>query len=814
MGIMTKTVVSGILKQDGRGALFLIGRMSNGKQCVVNISDTSNGKKDNLSKDVFLSNLSTLVEKSNEKAIEKAKEANDNEKLVLLEKNLKTRIDSLKKEGKEIKLLLEESTGVYLVKDDKYIINANGTPTKTKSGFIFHNIKPIEDDKNEKETIPVKTTVYGMVYKRDEFDKLTAEQKATLEYQKGSPDADKWRYKNISVSDVLKGNVDYSTVQLKASLSKFADLDDLKTVFTVDTNYLNYVSTNHNKNFQPSKNRFSNETNVFPKVFASVPQSKIFDLLGVEDLKGMLKEIFILANKILEGQKDESGKPKKYYIPFTDGTLGMNIDHTNIEKCDKLKVLKVYEGLLAQFQNKVSNIVSFLKPTIKDDAKFYSETRKTLIKTFKDLNKPLSMKELNEKIALAFIKRDGEKTDATSQNYLYKIKGIETFNLLEEIDDLKNSKSLENYAENQNKLLAYAMKNKNSNIPLSISFPLKSFDFSRKDDRDYKIRYKTDIQEIVEKMVKDVLRPIEKTALSVLLNNSGNDYVEAMKENAQNYIALDMENKKINYKPDTNGFTVPDRLMLKNLEANIQKPTPYEISDGLTINPINIPALVIPKDLTKNSFIALDGVGGRNFGYPESNSVYAQVLGAKYLSFPMPSSKEGDINFEAIPQIPFNPLTGEETTVKPKRTRRTKAEMEALRNGATTVTSENISKVEQPNTPEEEIANGRVDIVEEESIIVTSELFEGDITINIENVPTSFNTQEAEVSTSSVSLSEEANILLSLNNDGLDIEELNNFLGGDFVFDDKAVDLQALNDANQKLSPQNTVIETSVAPIL
>lgn len=811
MGILTKTAVQGILKQNEKGDLFLVGKMSNGKPCVVNIIDTTNGKKNSLPKDVFIQNITSLIEKSNEKAIEKAKESNDAEKVALLEKNLKTRVDTFKKDGKEVKLLLEEATGVYLPKDDKFAINVNGTPKTTKSGYIFHNIKPIEDDKNDKESIPVKTTVYGMVYKREEFDKLSPEQKATLAYQKGTPDANNWRYKNISVSDVQRGNVDYATVQLKASLSKFADLDDLKTVFTVDTNYLNYVSTNHNKNFQASKNKFSNETNVLPKVFASVPQSKIFDLLGVEDLKGMLKNIFISANKILEGQKDEKGNQKKFYIPFTDGTLRMNIDHTNIEKCDKLKVLKVYDGLLTQFQNKLSNIVSFLNPKIKDDAKFFLETKKNLIKTFKDLNKPLSTKELNEKIALSFIKRDGTESTMNVESYLSKIKGIETFNLLEEIDDLKNSKTLQNYAENQNKLLAYAMQNKNNNIPLSISFPLKSFDFSRKDDKDYMDRYKQEIKDIVEQMVKDILKPIEKTTLSVLLNNSENPYVEAMKINARNYIDLDMTNKKINYKPDANGFTVPDRLMLKNLEANVQKPTPYEIASGTIINPINIPALVIPKDLTKESFKALDGVGGRNFGYSESNAVYSQVLGSKYVSLPMPSSKDGEIDYDSMPQIQFNPLTGEDAPVKAKRTRRTKAEMEALRNGATTVTSENVTKIEPLTKTEEEIVNDKVDIFEEESNEVTSELLE-DKNVQIESTPTSFNTHEVEVSTSSASLSEEANILLSLNNDGLDLEELNSFLGEDFTFDDKVVDLQALNDANQKMNLSNTVIETSVAP--
>lgn len=809
MGIMTKVAVKGVLKEN-KGSLFLIGKMTNGKSCVVNISDTTNGKQNSLTRDVFVKNLISLIEKSNESAINKAKESNDNEKIASLEKNLKKRINQIKDEGKEVKLLIEEATGIYSVKDDKFAINANGSPVTTKSGNIFYNIKPIEDDKNDRETIPVKTTVYGMVYKREEFDKLTPEQKATLEYKKGTPDADNWRYKNISVSDVQKGNVDYATVQIKASLSKFADLDDLKTVLTVDTNYLNYVSSTHNKNFQATKNKFTNENNVLPKVFASVPQSKIFSLLGVEDLKGLMKNIFENANKMLEGQTDESGKPKKYYIPFTDGSLRMNIDHTNIDKCDKLKVLKVYEVLLLQFQNKMSNMITFLKPKIKDEAKFYLETKKNLIKAFKDLDKPLTSKELNEKIALAFIKKDGQNEDMNVQSYLNKIKDIEIFNLVEEIDDLKNSKTLQNYAENQNKLLTYAMQNKLNNIPLSISFPLKSFDFGRKDDKAYVQRYKEEIKDIVEQMVKDVLKPIEKTALSIILNNSGNPYIDAMKENAKNYIELDMINKKINYLKDNNGFTVPDRLMLKNLEANVQKPKPFDTQNGITINPINIPALVIPRDLTTKSFKALDGIGGRNFGYPESNAVYSQVLGSKYLSFPLPNSKDGDIDYDALPQIPFNPLTGEETTVKPKRNRRTKAEMEALRNGTTTVITENISKVEIPTKPEEEKVNEQIDIVEEESNIMTSEVLE-DSTVQIETIPSSFDTTEAEVSTTKTALVEETNILLCMNNDGLDLDELNSFLGEDFTFDDKAVDLKALNEANQKMN-LNATVETGVAP--
>lgn len=808
MGIMSRVAVKGMLK-EGKGGLFLIGKMANGKSCVVNISDTSNGTRNVLGKEEFVNNLISLISKSSESAINKAKESNDMVKVASLEKDLKRRIKQIKDEGKEVKLLIEEATGIYSIKDERFAINANGTPKTTKSGNVFYNIKPIEDDKNDRETIPVKTTVYGMVYKREEFDKLSPEQKATLEYKKGTPDADNWRYKNISVSDVQRGNIDYSTVQLKASLSKFADLDDLKTVMNVDTNYLNYVSTTHNKNFQATKNKFTNETNVLPKVFASVPQSKVFNLLGVEDIKGLMKNIFENANKMLEGQTDESGKPKKYYIPFTDGSLRMNIDHTNIDKCDKLKVLKVYEVLLLQFQNKMSNMIAFLKPKIKDDAKFFLETKKSLIKTFKDLSKPLTSKELNEKIALAFIKRDGEKEGMSVDAYLNKIKDIEVFNLVEEIDDLKNSKTLQNYAENQNKLLGYVMQNKLNNTPLSISFPLKSFDYARKDDKDYIKRYKEEMKDIVQQMVKDVLKPIEKTVLSIILNNSGNSYIEAMQENASNYIELDMENKKINYLKDNNGFTVPDRLMLKNLEANVHKPTPFETSSGITINPINIPALVIPKDLTTKSFKALDGVGGRNFGYPESNAVYSQVLGSKYLSYPLPNSKDGDIDYDALPQIPFNPLTGEETTVKAKRTRRTKAEMEAIRNGATNLPTENISKVEIPTKSEEEKVNEQIDIVEEESNVMTSELLE-DNTIQVETIPSSFDTTEAEVSVTKTALVEESNILLSINNDGLDLDALSEFLGEDFTFDDKAVDLQALNDANQRMN--EATVETGVAP--
>lgn len=813
MGMMTKIAVRGVLKEN-RGALFLIGKMTNGKSCVVNISDTSNGKQTPLTKDAFVKNLISLIEKSNESAINKAKESNDLEKVALLEKNIKKRISQFTDEGKEVKLLFEEGTGIYSIKDDKFAINVNGSPRTTKSGYVYYNAKPIEDDKNDKETIPVKTTVYGMVYKREEFDKLTSEQKATLEYKKGSPDANNWRYKNLSVSDVQKGNIDYSTVQIKASLSKFADLDDLKTVLTIDTNYLNYVSSTHNKNFQPSKNKFTTENNVLPKVFASVPQSKIFSLLGVEDLKGLLKNIFVNANKMLEGQMDEGGNQKKYYMPFTDGNLRMNIDHTNIDKCDKLKVLKVYEGLLAQFQNKISNIITFLIPKIKDDAKFFLEIKKSLLKTFKELEKPLTSKELNEKIATAFIKRDGKNGDMNIQNYLNKIKDIETFNLVEEIDDLKNSKTLQNYAENQNKLLTYTMQNKLNNIPLSISFPLKSFDFGRKDDKAYTERYKEEIKEIVQQMVKDVLKPIEKTTLSIILNNSGNEYIEAMKENAKNYVELDMVNKKINYLKDNNGFTVPDRLMLKNLEANVQKPTSYKTANDVIIHPINIPALVIPKDLTNKSFIALDGIGGRNFGYPESNAVYSQVLGSKYLSFPLPNSKDGDIDYDALPQIPFNPLTGEEVAVKAKRTRRTKAEMDAIRNGGTTSSpTENVARVEIQTQTEEEKVNEHIDINEEESNIMTSELLD-DGTVEVESIPASFNTTEAEVSITQTALVEESNILLSINNDGLDLEELNSFLGEDFTFDDRVVDLQALNDANQKINISHATVETGIAPSL
>lgn len=393
--------------------------------------------------------------------------------------------------------------------------------------------------------------------------------------------------------------------------------------------------------------------------------------------------------------------------------------------------------------------------------------------------------------------------------YLNKIKDIEVFNLVEEIDALKNSKTLQNYAENQNKLLGYVMQNKLNNTPLSISFPLKSFDYARKDDKEYIKRYKEEMKDIVQQMVKDVLKPIEKTVLSIILNNSGNSYIEAMQENASNYIELDMENKKINYLKDNNGFTVPDRLMLKNLEANVHKPTPFDTNNGITINPINIPALVIPKDLTTKSFKALDGVGGRNFGYPESNAVYSQVLGSKYLSFPLPNSKDGDIDYDALPQIPFNPLTGEETTVKAKRTRRTKAEMEAIRNGATNLATENISKVEIPTKSEEEKVNEQIDIVEEESNVMTSELLE-DNTIQVETIPSSFDTTEAEVSVAKTALVEESNILLSMNNDGLDIDALSEFLGEDFTFDDKAVDLQALNDANQRMN--EATVETGVAP--
>jgi predicted choloylglycine hydrolase len=77
----------------------------------MNLSESlfSELKKNKLSKSEFFDNITLLMEKSNEKAIEKANELNDTERVAILQKNLKTRIDTFQKEGKEIKLLLEEA---------------------------------------------------------------------------------------------------------------------------------------------------------------------------------------------------------------------------------------------------------------------------------------------------------------------------------------------------------------------------------------------------------------------------------------------------------------------------------------------------------------------------------------------------------------------------------------------------------------------------------------------------------------------------------------------------------------------------------
>ena len=132
MGIMSRVAVKGMLK-EGKGGLFLIGKMANGKSCVVNISDTSNGTRNVLGKEEFVNNLISLISKSSESAINKAKESNDMVKVASLEKDLKRRIKQIKDEGKEVKLLIEEATGIYSIKDERFAINANGTPKTTKS---------------------------------------------------------------------------------------------------------------------------------------------------------------------------------------------------------------------------------------------------------------------------------------------------------------------------------------------------------------------------------------------------------------------------------------------------------------------------------------------------------------------------------------------------------------------------------------------------------------------------------------------------------------------------------------------------------
>lgn len=572
--LIGKNLTNCNITADSKGKVKAIGTDLSGVKYIVEIKGglDENKKEIPFTVEDFKNNLSALVKSSTDKAIERAKDEKTKKEL---KAELKTRLESIKK-GTDVSLSIDKMFGVYSPINKVFITNTIGSAIDLGDSKTYYNIKPIENNKNNKNYIPLKINAKAMVMKREAFEKLSEDEKSNIKYDKNSSNASDFTWKRVSASDLKYGRVDLATVKLESSLNRFhAKPNDLLSALKKDENYIKYLKKEFNKEFKASyslvKKNEDSEKYVFPKTRFSVPQQKIFETVGVKDTKELIKKIVEKANESSE-----------FFFPFADDNGEVTkVNHKNIDKIATPQLIKkMYNTLIEQFNNRTSQMLEFLG--VEDE---YSDTLKYL-----------------------------------------KI-----------VDDLKNAPSFKEYVLSTQKLYKSVCEDGLSNVPLNINIPLKTFNYQKRADENYIMNYKQSINDLLGKMIKDTKTPLERTMVSLLNNNSNSQYMKNIKDSILRYIDYDKDSRTIEYLSDENGFTMEDRLMLSGLDGRVEDSKAFDMN-GKMIEPLGFTALGVTEKEDKENYIGLTGVGGRKFGNQKINKILSS-FGFNYVVMPKASSE-------------------------------------------------------------------------------------------------------------------------------------------------------------------------------
>ncbi|KAB7891277.1 hypothetical protein [Poseidonibacter ostreae] len=746
MGKIRNKSFDGKIVLDDKNNARYIGKDNNGKDWIINIlGKKEKGQATKLNYADFIKEQQELVVQSSSKAIEYALSKGNSTKAKAIEIETKARLKSIK--SGEFAITINSGTAIYSPKSSKFYMNALGSAVKMEDNKTFYNLKLVENNKNGKNTLSVENTFSGMAMKREEFSKLSDDEKQNISYNPKADDAKNWRYKKLNLGDLELGNVDFSTVRIDAKLNnRQSTVKDLIEVFKKDANYIDYVTTKHNKEFRASYTDLKSSSGkeyVFPKTKLSVAQGKIFQLAEVNNLKELVKKVLVKADERLKAHG------KEFFIPFVEDDKQIRVNSANIDSINKQMLSKSYKALLSQFENKVSNLIKFV-----------------------DADK------------------NGKDYDSTMK-------------YLDLVDDIKNAPTFKEYANTTKTLLRQVKNDSLSNAPINVYFPLKTADYAKSENIDYKKRVAQEMKSMTNGIKKDILSPIKKDALGYLLSETDSKYVNTIRENLDKFIELDMENKKLNYKADEKGFTALDRMPLSVI-GNIENEQAYE-NNGVKYEPLGFKAINIPNNLEKEAFVGLKGVGGREFEYPKLTSVYKELFLQKYIA--PQQSNNATVDLSAMPSLTENPLTGktEKTTIVDKTVETVAPETATpetvVPETATpeTVAPETVAPeiVTVEKTDEElEVDNLEIDDLDTEEEI-KSELGQN---VEVDNAPIPFDESKLEV-VNAEEMKEETSFdmdfaSMGMDNElGIDTDLLNDFLNDDFdMGNDVPVNIKESND--------------------
>jgi len=600
MGVLVNQGARGNLSYKEGMATF-VGVNSKGTKVKIDITGGfKDGKTIPLDVEKFKQGFRNLITQSANLSMEKT--TSDSRKKQI-QKELEERLKMFER-GKEISINIEEAMGLYVPDKDVLVMSAVGTPRTTKQGRVFHNIKPIEDEKLNKSYVPVKTTVRAMVMKREPFSKLSDEEKKAIRYEKGSADAGNWKWKKVSISDLERGNVDLLTVQMEGTLTKsFSKPNDMISILTKDEAYLDYMTTQKGKELRGSHiivEDHEKEKVVVPRTSIFVPEHRILAETGSENIRELLKKIFEKANK-------NAPADNRFYIPFESESNSLKIDETNIEDIKSARIVKdAFKTILSQFEYKYADMIKFA----------------------------------------------GVK-DPESQTMQY----------IQTTDAIHTAKNRKDYVNATKQLYKMVERDGLNNAPITISFRMATDNYALKDNPKYQEKQKEAMRELLGQMSKDMTAPLEKVFVRQLMTESNSKYIQKIKENIAKTVSIDTESKTISYNQDNNGFTLKDKMFIE-VNGRVFNSDGFVAEDGKKIPSMGFTALkvTVNGDENKDNFVGLSGVGGRKFEYPKSTAILSK-MGMAYITHPL---KNLHVNKDNIPTLQKNPITGEETNVTVK----------------------------------------------------------------------------------------------------------------------------------------------------
>jgi hypothetical protein len=600
MGILVNQGARGNLFYEKDKAIFK-GVNSKGTNVKIDITGGfKDGKATPLDVEKFKQGFRNLITQSANLSIEKT---TSDSKKKQIQKELKERLKMFEK-GNEISINIDEAMGIFIPDKDTLVMSAVGTPQSTKQGRVFHNIKPIEDEKLNKSHIPVKTTVRAMVMKRESFNKLSDEDKRAIKYEKGSADAGNWKWKKVSISDLERGNVDLLTVQMEGTLIKsFSKPNDMISILSKDEAYLDYMTSQKGKNLRGSHiivEDHEKEKVAVPRTSIFVPEHRILAESECENIRELLKKIFEKANK-------NASKDNRFYIPFESESNSLKIDETNIENIKSARIVKdAFKTILSQFEYKYADMIKFA----------------------------------------------GVK-DPESQTMQY----------IQVTDSIHTAKNRKDFVSATKQLYKMVERDGLNNAPITVSFRMSTDNYLLKDNHKYQEKQKEAIRELLGQMSKDMTTPLEKVFIRQLMTDSNSKYIQKIKENVAKAVSIDAEKKTISYSQDNNNFTLKDKMFIE-VNGRVLNSDGFIAEDGKKIPSTGFTALkvTVNGDKEKDNFVGLSGVGGRKFEYLKSTAILSS-MGMAYVAHPL---KNLQVNKDNIPTLQKNPITGEETNVTVK----------------------------------------------------------------------------------------------------------------------------------------------------